>query len=153
MRTWFQSQFKDGASWENFGEKWQFEHIIPVTYFDFSAEEELRRCWNFINIRVDIIDVTKERGVKPDLLVARNYFKSLYEKTQSAICKELLEKIDQIEKAETLNSSIQEAFIKQNRTYLDEIEGFGSYEFEMLNSGRSLEDVRKESEFLKNFEK
>jgi hypothetical protein len=52
-----------------------------------------------------------------------------------------------------LNSSIQEAFIKQNRTYLDEIEGFGSYEFEMLNSGRSLEDVRKESEFLKNFEK
>jgi hypothetical protein len=153
MRTWFQSQFKDGASWENFGEKWQFEHIIPVTYFDFSDEEELRRCWNFINIRVDIIDVTKERGVKPDLLVARNYFKSLYEKTQSAICKELLEKIDQIEKAETLNSSIQEAFIKQNRTYLDEIEGFGSYEFEMLNSGRSLEDVRKESEFLKNFEK
>lgn len=153
MRGWFEAQFREGASWENFGEKWQFEHIIPVTYFDFSVEEELRRCWSFINIRVDIIDITKERGVKPDLLVARNYFKSLYDKTQYAICKKMLEKIDQIEKDETMSNKSQESFIQQNRSYLDGIEGFSSYEFEMLNSGRSLEDVRKESEFLKNFEK
>lgn len=153
MRGWFESQFKEGASWENFGEKWQFEHIIPVTYFDFSVEEELRRCWNFINIRVDSIDVSKERGVKPDLLVARNYFKSLYEKTHYAICNELLEKIDQIEESETMTSITQESFILENQSYLAGIEGFTSYEFEMLNSGRSLEEVRKESDFLKNFEK
>lgn len=153
MRVWFESQFRDGASWENFGEKWQFEHIIPVTYFDFSSEEELRNCWNFINIRVDIIDISKERGIKPDLLVARKYFLSLYEKTQYAICKELLDKIDQIEEAETLTSTNQEAFILENHSYLTGIKDFTSYEFEMLNSGRTLAEVRKESEFLKNFEK
>lgn len=152
MRDWFASQFREGTSWENFGERWQFEHIIPVTYFDFSNEEELKRCWNFINIRIDIIDTTKERGVKPDLLVARNYFKELYERTQYAICSELLEKIEKIEEAEALNISVQETFIKKHHDYLIGVEGFSSFEFEKLNSGRNLEEVRKESEILKNFE-
>lgn len=153
MRSWFELQFKEGASWENFGERWQFEHIIPVTYFDFSNEEELRMCWNFVNIRVDVFTAEKERGVRPDLLVARNYFGSLFEKTALTVCKELLDKIVQIESDEPINDSAQVFFIKENRTYLDEITGYSSFEFEMLNSGRSLEEVRKESEILKNFEK
>jgi hypothetical protein len=153
MRSWFELQFKEGASWENFGERWQFEHIIPVTYFDFSNEEELRMCWNFVNIRVDVFTAEKEKGVRPDLLVARNYFGSLFEKTALTVCKELLDKIVQIESDEPINDSAQVFFIKENRTYLDEITGYSSFEFEMLNSGRSLEEVRKESEILKNFEK
>ena len=153
MRSWFESQFRDGASWQNFGEKWQFEHIIPVTYFDFSNDDELRCCWNFINIRVDIIDTTKERGVKPDLLVARNYFKNLYDNTRFPICKELIEKIDHIEADEMINTQTHQSFIKEHRSYLEEIAGFSGFEFEMLNSGRTLADVKKESEILKNFEK
>ena len=153
MRSWFELQFKEGASWENFGERWQFEHIIPVTYFDFSNEEELRMCWNFVNIRVDVFTAEKEKGVRPDLLVARNYFGSLFEKTALTVCKELLDKIVQIESDEPINDSAQVFFIKENRTYLDQITGYSSFEFEMLNSGRSLEEVRKESEILKNFEK
>ncbi len=153
MRRWFEYQFKDGASWENFGEKWQFEHIIPVTYFDFALDDELRICWNFVNIRVEHIETNKERGARPDLLVARNYFKALLEKTHYPICRELLYKIDLIEQTETINTTAQEAFIQENLDYLSLLEGYSSFEFEMLNSGRSLEDVRKESEFLKNFEK
>ena len=153
MRHWFEYQFKDGASWENFGEKWQFEHIVPVTYFDFALEEDLKICWNFVNIRVEFIDINKERGARPDLLVARNYFKDLLEKTKYPICRDLLNKIDRIEQAETVNVDAQEAFIREHADYLSLLEGYSSFEFEMLNSGRSLEDVRKESEFLKNFEK
>ncbi len=153
MRRWFEYQFKEGASWENFGEKWQFEHIIPVTFFDFAQEDELRICWNFVNIRVEFIDVSKERGARPDLLVARNYFKELLDKTQYPICKDLLNKIDQIERSETVNTMAQEAFIREHFDYLSLLEGYSSFEFEMLNSGRSIEEVRKESEFIKNFEK
>ena len=153
MRGWFESQFREGASWQNFGELWQFEHIIPVTYFDFSNDAELRMCWNFVNIRVDLLNTNKEKGVKPDLLVGRNYFKSLFEKTSLTVCKELLTKIDRIERDEEVSTDAQESFIKGNRTYLDEISGYSSFEFEMLNSGRSLAEVRKESEILKNFEK
>lgn len=153
MRHWFENQFKEGASWENFGEKWQFEHIVPVTYFDFALEEDLKICWNFVNIRVEFIDINKERGAKPDLLVARNYFKNLLDKTQYSLCRDLLNKIDRIEQAETVNVDAQEVFIREHAEYLSLLEGYSSFEFEMLNSGRSLEDVRKESEFLKNFEK
>jgi len=153
MRRWFEYQFKEGASWENFGEKWQFEHIVPVTYFDFALEEDLMICWNFVNIRVEFIDENKERGARPDLLVARNYFKDLLDKTQYPVCRDLLNKIDQIEQTETINTGAQATFIRENADYLTLLEGYSSFEFEMLNSGRSLEDVRKESEFLKNFEK
>lgn len=153
MRRWFEYQFIDGASWENFGEKWQFEHIIPVTYFDFGLEEDLRICWNFVNIRVEFIDTNKERGARPDLLVARNFFRELLDKTQYPVCKELLLKIDQIEQAELVNTRPQETFIQEHADYLTLLQGYSSFEFEMLNSGRSIEDVRKENEFLKNFEK
>jgi hypothetical protein len=153
MRLWFEYQFKEVASWESFGEKWQFEHIVPVTYFDFALEEDLRICWNFVNIRVEFIDSNKERGARPDLLVARNYFRDLLDKTQYPICRDLLNKIDRIEHSETVNIDAQETFIREQADYLSLLAGYSSFEFEMLNSGRSIEDVRKESEFLKNFEK
>jgi hypothetical protein len=153
MRHWFEYQFKDGASWENFGEKWQFEHVVPVTYFDFAQEEDLRACWNFVNIRVEFIDINKERGGRPDLLVARNFFKELFEKTNYPVCRELLIKIDQIEQSEAIHTVAQESFIQEHADYLSLLGGYSSFEFEMLNSGRSIEDVRKESEFLKNFQK
>lgn len=153
MRRWFEYQFKDGASWENFGEKWQFEHVIPVTFFDFALEEELRICWNFVNIRVEFIDVNKEKGARPDLLVARNFFKDLLDKTQYPVCRDLLKKIDLIEQTETVNTGAQGAFIKEHFDYLLLLEGYSSFEFEMLNSGRSIEEVRRESEFNKNLAK
>jgi len=110
---------------------------------------ELRTCWNFVNIRVEFIDANKERGARPDLLVARNYFKDLLDKTQYPICRELLNKIDRIEQAETVSTLAQETFMLEHTKYLSLLEEFSSFEFEMLNSGRSIEDVRKESEFLK----
>jgi hypothetical protein len=75
------------------------------------------------------------------------------DKTQYPICRDLLNKIDQIEQAEIVNTMAQEAFIREHADYLSLLEGYSSFEFEMLNSGRSLEEVRKESEFIKNFEK
>ncbi|MFI5132361.1 MAG: hypothetical protein ACHQFX_20330, partial [Chitinophagales bacterium] len=33
LRKWFEMQFSDNIAWGDFGKKWQFDHIIPVTYF------------------------------------------------------------------------------------------------------------------------
>src|SRR4030095_7188418 len=49
LRKWFELQFSPEMSWDNFGKAWQFEHIIPAAYFDFSNDEELKLCWSFIN--------------------------------------------------------------------------------------------------------
>lgn len=153
MRQWFEYQFKEGVSWENFGENWQFDHIIPVTYFDFAVEEELKLCWNFTNIRVEFIQLNKDRGNRLDVLAAKNFFRELWENTQYPVCQHLLQKIDQIEQSEIVSSAAQQAFIRDHRDYLKMIEGYSSFEFEMLNSGRSIEEVQKEIQFIKNFEK
>lgn len=151
MRKWFEFQFNEVTAWENFGTIWQFDHIIPVTYFDFSIEDELKKCWNFTNIRVEQIQRNKDRGNRMDVLAAKSYFKELYEKTNYPVCLKLLEKIDQIELSEFVSTKPQQSFILENREYLDMIENYSAFEFELLNSGRDIEQVKKEILFLKKF--
>jgi hypothetical protein len=149
FRTWIATQFTSDLSWNSFGKNWQFDHIIPVTYFDFAEDEELALCWNFINIRVERIQHSKDRGNRVDVLMAKDYFASLYKETGYEVCQELLRKIERIEIAEMIPTSNQKEFIIQHKDYLSHIEGFTSYEFELLNSGRDIEEVKKEAELIK----
>ena len=153
MRQWFEYQFKSGVSWEDFAKKWQFDHIIPVTFFDFSNREELKLCWNFTNIRVEHFQRNKDRGNRLDLLAAKGYFKELYENTNYLPCLKLLQKIDQIELSEFVSTQTQQAFIKEHWEYLHMIENYTEFEFGLLNSGRSIEEVKKEIAFFKKFDK
>jgi hypothetical protein len=52
LKEHLQSQFKDGMSWQNFGQ-WQIDHIRPVYSFDFSKyeDEDFKRCWSLSNLR------------------------------------------------------------------------------------------------------
>lgn len=149
LRAWFEKQFSEGMNWENFGKEWQFDHVIPVTYFDFASEEELRMCWNFINLRIEPNIPGKHRGHSVDILASKAFFKELYEQTKYAPCLKLLKKVEQIEKEELISSEKQLEFIKEHRNYLDMIENYSSFEFELLNAGRSIEEVNKEVELMK----
>lgn len=151
IRKWFEVQFENGIGWSDFAKEWQFDHIVPVTYFDFLNEAELKLCWNFINIRVELLQRNKEGGNRLDVLAAKGYFKELYEKTKYAPALQLLEKINRIELSELVSSAKQQNFINENRSYLDMIAHYSSFEFELLNSGRSIEEVNKEIAFLKKF--
>ena len=93
IRKWFESQFTDSLNWVNFAKAWQFNHIIPVIYFDHSLDEELRLCWNFTNLRVEPFELTRDRGNRLDVLGARSYFDELYLKTGYPITKALRDKI------------------------------------------------------------
>jgi len=151
IRKWFEMQFTDEVGWGDFAKKWQFDHIIPVAYFDFSIEEELKMCWNFTNIRVEVFERNKDRGNRLDVLAAKGYFETLYNTTLYKPCLTLLEKINKLELSEIVNSEKQQAFIMEHRAYLDMIDNYSSYEFELLNSGRTIGEVIKEVDFLKMF--
>lgn len=153
FRKWLEIQFESGIDWDDFGKKWQFEHIIPVTYFDFSDQAELKLCWNFTNIRVEHFQRNKDRGNRLDVLAAKGYFEELYKKTLYAPCLKMLDKIDKIEVSEIVSSEKQQAFIMENRSYLEVIEDYSTFEFELLNSGHDISAVKNELEFLKKFEK
>jgi hypothetical protein len=151
IRKWFEMQFEAGIGWADFAKKWHFDHIIPVTYFDFADDAELKMCWNFTNIRVELFQKNKDRGNRLDVLAAKSYFENLYTSTLYKPCLNLLEKIDKLEISEIVSSEKQQAFITEHRPYLDMIENYSSFEFELLNSGRTIEEVIKEVNFLKKF--
>jgi hypothetical protein len=150
IRDWFSCQFQGGVGWGDFGKLWQFDHVIPVTCFDFSVEQELRMCWNFTNLRVDHFERTIERQPRVDILAARSYFTELYQKTQYTAFFKLLKKIEMIELSDIVDPDRQLTFILENKAYLDTLENYSAFEFELLNSGRSLQEVNQEIAFFKN---
>jgi hypothetical protein len=149
LRSWFEMQFSNGLSWENFGQAWQFEHIIPIAWFDTSVEEELKACWSFLNIRVARIG---DSAYQSDLLFARQYFETLYEKTGLKGCLYYLKKLNSIlvEKAIIPLGEILD-FIKANQIALEAIPTFSKEEYEQYLETGSAKSILLEREILKKF--
>jgi len=151
FREWIAIQFKGDLSWDNFASKWQFDHIVPVAYFDYSNEEDLLLCWNFINIRVETIELNKAKGNRVDVMAVRTYFEDLYNKTQYPFCIRMLEKIRTIEIANIESNKELEGFIISNQTYFEQISTFNQDDFGRLNSGVSFKNILIEKEIAKKF--
>jgi len=152
FREWIEIQFDSDTNWENFSTAWQFDHIVPVNYFDFAVEEDLRLCWNFINIRVEKSQHNKNRGTRIDVIAAKSYFENLHRVTGNAFCKQMIDKISRIEVSEILASDQLTNFILERSERISLFSTFSAYEFEKLNSGMNLDKVKWEAEFLKKFE-
>ncbi|HET9056066.1 MAG TPA: hypothetical protein VFN30_04380 [Chitinophagaceae bacterium] len=148
IRKWLELQFEEEISWENFGSNWQFSHVVPVIYFDFSLPEELKLCWNFINIRVERKKDEKNSKNRWDILGAKGYFNKIYKATGYEPCIYMLEKIDKIELSQAINTEKQEAFIKENSSHINLVKQYSALEFEMLNNGKSIEEIKRETDFL-----
>ena len=151
LRKWFELQFTSELSWENFGKAWQFDHIVPAVYFDYSIESDLILCWNFINIRVEKLELNKNRGSRIDLLAVRPYFQDLYNKTGYSICQKMLDKIATIEVSNIASHPTIENFIIDNKGFLENIAELGHEEFNSLNKGTTVEEILLEREILRKF--
>ena len=151
FREWIELQFADELTWENFSEKWQFDHILPVSYFDFNDKEDLKMCWNYINIRVGILGKDKAKGKSVDVLAVKSFFQNLFERTAHPLCARLLEKIDTIESANTYSEPAIEKFISDRKADFEFLQNLSLEEFSAYNRGKSPEDIRLEREILKKF--
>lgn len=153
LRDWFERQFTERMQWEGFGKSWQFGHIIPVTYFDFSNEDDLRLCWNFINMRVEPLDSENDVVPRIEIIAAKAYFQRIYQDTGYETSQRLLEKLDSIERTNQIELDIQRNFLLEKGAYLNSIERFGQYEFQMLNKGRSVDEIQREMDLIQNLGK
>ncbi|HWJ28859.1 MAG TPA: hypothetical protein VNS32_20105 [Flavisolibacter sp.] len=151
FRNWIEIQFDEDTNWDNFSETWQFDHVVPVAYFNFNNEEDMSLCWNFSNIRVEKTALNKDGETHVDVLGAKAYFTDLYQKTGYHICQRMVEKINQIEQSQITSNERLENFILENKEYLDHLESFSSYEYEKLNTGTELKAILYEIDFLKKF--
>jgi hypothetical protein len=52
LKNHLENQFKEGMSWENYGE-WNIDHIIPISAFDITSAEDIdfKRCWDLSNLQ------------------------------------------------------------------------------------------------------
>ena len=52
LRDHLESRFVEGMTWANWGrDGWHVDHIIPLSSFDLSNEEQLRRAAHFTNLQ------------------------------------------------------------------------------------------------------
>lgn len=141
FRKWIELQFHGEHNWENFSTSWQFDHIVPVSLFDFEKESDLKLCWNFINIRVITLEVPAGLRLKLDLTTARRYFEIFYLKTNFSIALQMVERIDRIQRPIIHSTHGQDEFIKANREYFRRIASFNAHEFDQLNYGVPLQEI------------
>ena len=151
FREWIQIQFTYELNWDNFGSLWQFEHIIPVAYFDFAVETDLLLCWNFINIRVERLSEDAGSKTSINVLAARGYFENLYKKTNFGLCAKMIDKINSIENKALINEPAIENFIINKTDLLQTLASLEKEAFNRLNTGTSLKDILKEIELFKRF--
>ena len=151
FRKWIALQFSGELSWENFGSLWQFDHIVPVGYFDFNNEDDLKLCWNFINVRVEKLELNKARGNRIDVLAVRPYFEELYKKTGYSICLNMIHKIAEIEISNIIPEPFLEDFIIENKEQLEKLAILSAQEFSRFNKGTSLKDIFLEREIIQKF--
>lgn len=53
FKSYFEQLFTPEMNWDNFGEYWEIDHIIPKKYFKYSStdDKEFKICWSLINLR------------------------------------------------------------------------------------------------------
>jgi hypothetical protein len=151
FRQWIALQFTPELHWDNFATAWQFDHVVPVTYFDFSDEADLFLCWNFINIRVERSELNKARGNRLDELALTRYFQDLYNKTGYGFCLKMINKLEIIEASNIRSHPAIENFIIENKDYLEQIATLNNEEFASFNQGISVTNILLEREIIKKF--
>ena len=146
LRGWFAIQFTADMNWNNFGQAWQFGHIVPIACFDLTLEEDLKLCWHFTNLRAESIQAESE-----NLLGARLYYQSLFAETGLTICQMMLQKLETLEKEGQPPHTAQVSFIRENLTLIDKAQSLNQEEMRRVNSGEEMDAVLLEREILRKF--
>ncbi|MDE3253116.1 MAG: hypothetical protein KGO92_09950 [Bacteroidota bacterium] len=151
LRHWFALQFTGDQSWENFGKRWQFGHILPASYFNYSDPEDLKLCWSCINLRVESTDTDHSVQNGGAVIGAKKYFQQLHQETGYSLCEKMLAKIEQLETQYSKPQPELVNHLKTTKEDLEKIAGLSDEEFLRYNQGTTIAELLLEREILRKF--
>lgn len=102
----------DGMTLENFGKVWSLDHIVPVDLFDFDNLNDLKLCYNFINIMPMFVNDNRLKGASvhfsleklKSLRIAFSNFEGDVNSSYTNVC-------NLIEKCESQISSVYQKYL------------------------------------------
>jgi len=50
LKIYLENKFKFNMTFENYGD-WELDHIKPITKFNLNDENEIKKCFNFLNLQ------------------------------------------------------------------------------------------------------
>ncbi len=56
-----ESQFSEGMSWDNYGECWEIDHIIPLASWDLTDPEQCGKACHYSNLRPMLVQENRGR--------------------------------------------------------------------------------------------
>ncbi len=71
LRQYLQSKFDSNMSWDNYGSYWHIDHIIPLSSFDLSDPEQLKKACHYTNLQpLEAIENIKKGNKLPNTFSA-----------------------------------------------------------------------------------
>ena len=64
VRRWIEFQLHGETTLENYGKVWHIEHYISISSFNFFNEDEMRKCFNWKNLKPMYSKDNIERVIK-----------------------------------------------------------------------------------------
>lgn len=64
LKTHLEKRFGKGMTWENYGKVWHIDHRIPVSAFNLSCNEDIRRCWSLKNLQPLFVEENLKKGAR-----------------------------------------------------------------------------------------
>jgi 5-methylcytosine-specific restriction endonuclease McrA len=73
LRFYLETMFRDGMSWDNYGE-WHIDHIVPISSFDLTSEVEFSKAIHYTNLQPLWVKENYEKYNKEDAYMVRFNF-------------------------------------------------------------------------------
>jgi len=74
FKKWLEFRFDEHMNWNNLGEYWNIDHILPINKFDFSKENDVKICFNWTNLQPL---TAYENRQKSDKILLHYYFNNI----------------------------------------------------------------------------
>ena len=75
IQEWFEFNFQEGMTWDNYGSYWHVDHTIPINLFNLDDAEHTLICFNWMNLMP--LEKTKNLQKSDKLSMPRVFYQEI----------------------------------------------------------------------------